>query len=188
MSHLAAALCLSACALTPAWAQSTAGNATPNTTTPAKAKLIEHLLTIWHPENVVVMMVQRPAADAFQQARIALQGRVSVEKRDATLKDIATDVQKYVDEATPIARDSAKKELANTVVPMLQQQFSEEELKQLIALLESPLKAKFEQLIPQMEKALGEKVVADSRALIDPKMQELTKTVGTKLRVATVAP
>jgi len=93
-----------------------------------------------------------------------------------------------VDEATPIARDTAKKQMANTVVPVLQQQFTEDELKQLVALLESPLKKKFEQLIPQMERALGEKVAAESHALIDPKMQAMTQAVGMKLRTATVAP
>lgn len=172
------AVCLSALMMAPVWAQSTDG----------KAKLVERLLTLWHPEDVVVVMVQRPAADAMQQARIALQGRVSAEKRDATLKDIAADVQKYVDEATPIARDAARRQLANSVVPLLQQQFSEDELKQLIAMLESPLKKKFEQMIPQMERALGEKVAGESRAAIDPKMKEMTQAVGLKLRAATVAP
>jgi hypothetical protein len=153
----------------------------------SKARLVERLLTLWHPEDVVLVMVQRPAADAIQQARIALQGRVSAEKRDATLKDIAVDVQKYVDEATPIARESARRQMASSVVPVLQQQFSEDELKQLIAILESPLKKKFEQMIPQMERALGQKVAEDSRAQIDPKMQALTQAVGLKLRAATVA-
>ena len=178
LNQFAAALCLSACALAPAWGQATEG----------KAKLIERLLTLWHPDDVVVVMVQRPAADALQQARIALQGRVTAERRDATLKDIAVDVQKYIDEATPIARDAARRQLDNSVVPILQQQFSEDELKQLIAMLESPVKKKFEQLIPQMERALGEKVATESRPVIDPKMQELTKAVGLKLRAATTAP
>lgn len=171
------ALCLSAGALSPAWAQS-GGD--------AKSKLIERLLTLWHPEDVVMMMVQRPATDALQQARVALQGRVTAERQNATLKDIATDVQKYIDEATPIARESARRQLANSVVPILQQQFSEDELKQLIAILESPVKKKFEQAIPQMERALGEKVVLDCAPQIEPKMKELTKAVGTKLRAATV--
>ncbi|MBI2732010.1 MAG: DUF2059 domain-containing protein [Aquabacterium sp.] len=178
LNQLTAALCLSACALAPAWGQAT----------DAQAKRIERVLAVWHPDDVVVVMVQRPAASAMQQARIALQGRVSAEKRDATLKDIAVDIQKYVDEATPIARDTARKQMANTVVPLLQQQFTEDELRQLVALLESPLKKKFEQLIPQMERALGEKVAAESHAQIDPKMQAMTQAVGMKLRAATVAP
>ncbi len=178
LNQLTAALCLSACALAPAWGQAT----------DAKAKLVERVLAVWHPDDVVVVMVQRPAASAMQQARIALQGRVSAEKRDATLKDIAVDIQKYVDEATPIAREAAHKQVAATVVPMLQQQFTEDELRQLAALLESPVKKKFEQLIPQMERALGEKVAAESHAQIDPKLQTMTQAVGMKLRTATVAP
>lgn len=154
----------------------------------AKARLVERVLTLWHPEELAIVMVQRPAADALQQARIALQGRVSAEKRDATLKDMASDVQKYLDEATPVARENAKRAMATTVVPMLNQHFSEDELKQLITLLESPLKKKFEQLLPQMERALGEKVAQDSRAAIDPKLQAMTHAVGLKLRGATVAP
>ncbi len=154
----------------------------------AKARLVERVLTLWHPEELAIVMVQRPAADALQQARIALQGRVSAEKRDATLKDMASDVQKYLDEATPVARENAKRAMATTVVPMLNQHFTEDELKQLITLLESPLKKRFEQLLPQMERALGEKVAQDSRAAIDPKLQAMTHAVGLKLRGATVAP
>lgn len=151
----------------------------------AKARLVERILTLWHPEDVVIVMVQRPAADALQQARIALQGRVTAERRDATLKGMAVDVQKYIDEATPIARDSARKQVATTIAPMLMQQFSEDELKQLVALLESPVKKKFEQMMPQLERSLGEKVAAESRPIIDPKLRELTQAVGLKLRAAT---
>lgn len=179
---IAGALCMGPCI---ALAQSQSADAKPSE---AKARLIERVLTLWHPEELVMVMVQRPAVDALQQARIALQGRVSAEKRDATLKDLATDVQKYLDEATPVARDNAKRAMATTVVPMLQQHFSEDELKQLITLLESPLKKKFEQLLPRMERALGEKVAQDSRAAIDPKLQAMTHAVGLKLRGATVAP
>lgn len=152
----------------------------------ARQKLAEKLVTLWHPENVAVMMVQKPATDAFQQARIALQGRVSAERRDVVLKDIAKDVQKYVDEATPIAKESAKKDVALTVIPMLVKNFSESELKELISILESPVKKKFEQMVPQMERALGERVAADNRDVIDPKLKEMTKEVGLKLRAASM--
>ncbi|MDE2000458.1 MAG: hypothetical protein KGI52_16190, partial [Burkholderiales bacterium] len=97
----------------------------------AKQKLIQQILTMWHPEDVPVMMVQSRATNAMQQSRIALQGKVSGEKRDATLRDIATDVQKYVDEVTPIAKDSAKRQLNPVIVPMLAQNFTEDELRQI---------------------------------------------------------
>ncbi len=155
---------------------------------PEKQKLIQKVLSLWHVEETAIVMVQRPAATALEQSRIALQGRVTGPKQEATLKDIAGDVQKYVDEATPIARDNALRLKEPTLGPLLAQNFSEDELRQLVALLESPVKHKFEQLVPQMERSYGEKVAAESRAAIDPKLQALTQTVGVKLRAATITP
>lgn len=161
-------------------------------TQPARAderdKLVQKVLTLWHIEDEAIVMVQRPAADAVNQSRIALQGRVTAAKQEATLKEIAVDVQKYIDEATPIVRDNALKVKAPTLTPLLLQNFSEEELKQLVALLESPVKKKFEKLLPQFERAFGEKIAADSRAAIDPKLAAMTQSVGLKLRAATVTP
>jgi hypothetical protein len=50
------------------------------------------------------------------------------------------------------------------------------------------VKKKFEQLVPQFERAFGEKVAADSHTAIDPKLQEMTKAVGLKLRAASMTP
>ena len=101
---------------------------------------------------------------------------------------MAIDVQKYIDQASPMARDSASKLVHSTVVPMLVQQFSDDELRQVIALLESPVKKKFEQWLPRMERALGEAVAAQNKERIDPMLQEMTRNVGLKLRAATVTP
>lgn len=161
--------------------------AAPNAAIPAsKQPLVDRVLALWHVENVAIQMVQRPAADALEQAHIALQGRVTGAKQDATMKQIAVDVQKYIDEATPIARDNATRIKASTLGPLLAQNFSEEELRQLIALLESPVKSKFEQLVPQMERAYGQRIAETSRAAIDPKLKAMTESVGTKLRAATM--
>ncbi|MCV2368115.1 DUF2059 domain-containing protein [Roseateles oligotrophus] len=154
----------------------------------ARQALVDKLLTLWHVDDVAVVMVQRPAASAMEQARIALQGRVSAEKRDRTLKDISSDVQTYVDEATPLARQSAQRLLKPTLSPLLLQQFNDEELRQIIALLESPVKKKFEKLAPELERTLGEKVAEDSGAAINPKLQTMTQAVGLKLRAASIAP
>lgn len=162
--------------------------AKPAATNDKRQALVDKLLSLWRVEDVAVVMVQRPAASAMEQARIALQGRVSVEKRERTLKDISSDVQTYVDEATPIARDSAQRLVRPTLSPLLLAQFSDEELGQIIALLESPVKKKFEKLVPELERALGEKVAEDSGAAINPKLQTMTQAVGLKLRAASIAP
>ena len=153
-----------------------------------KPKLVQRVIALWHLEDTAVVMVQRPAADAMQQARIALQGRVSAAKQESTLREIATDLQKYIDEATPTVRDNAVRLKTPTLAPLLTQNFSDDELRQLIALLESPVKKKFESLVPQFERAFGERVAAESRAAIDPKLQTMTQNVGLKLRAATMTP
>ena len=180
----AAFRCFTLLALIAAASAATAQQAAPAD----KQKLVQQVLALWHIEDAAIVMVQRPAADALQQARIALQGRVSAAKQDATLHDIATDLQKYIDEATPIARDNALRLKVPTVGPLLAQNFSDEELRQLIALLESPVKKKFEQMVPQFERAFGEKIAAESRASIDPKLQAMTQAIGLKLRSATITP
>jgi hypothetical protein len=150
-----------------------------------KQKLIDRILALLKPENMVVGMVQRPAMKAMQDSNIALhQANMTQEKIDKTMKDIETDVKKYVDTATPVAMAAAKKDSAPALSPLLAQNFSNDELKQLLAILESPLRAKLEQLGPQLERALGEKVVADVGPEINKNLQAMTQSVGTKLRAA----
>jgi hypothetical protein len=150
--------------------------------------LVDQVMALWHAENVVLVMVQRPASDALQQARIALQGRVSADKRDAALKEMAPDAQRYIDEATPLAQAAARRQLPATVGATLASQFSEDELRQLVALLESPVKKKFEQLAPQMERALGDKVSEEAGPAIQPKLDAMKQAIGLKLRAAAMLP
>jgi len=150
-----------------------------------KQKVIDRILTAFHPEVIVLQAVQRPAVDAMQQSNIALQtAHVPAEKKEKTLKDISTDVQKYIDTTTPIAVASAKKETNAAVGPILAKNFTLEELRQLDAMLQSPLKSKFEKLVPDMEKAVGQKVQADIAAQVNQNVKAMTEAVGTKLRIA----
>lgn len=165
-----------------------AGSSCAQTAGGNKQALVQKVLSLWHIEDVAISMAQRPASDALLKARVALQGRVSPEKQEATLKAIVADVQKYIDEATPIVRAGGLHLKEPTLGPLLQQSFSEEELRALIALFESPVKKKFESLVPKFERAFGEKVAEHSRAVVDPKLQSLSNNIGTKLRAAMLAP
>lgn len=165
-----------------------AGNAGAQAAEGNKQVLVQKVLTLWHIEDVAVTMVQRPASDALLKARVALQGRVSPEKQEATLKAIVTDVQKYIDEVTPIVRAEGLHLKEPTLGPLLQQNFSEDELRALIALFESPVKKKFESLVPKFERAFGEKVAENSRSVVDPKLQSMSNNIGAKLRTAMLAP
>jgi hypothetical protein len=151
---------------------------------PEKQKLIDRLLTLWHPETRVIFEAQRVGTTALEQAGIALQGRVSKERHEKAMKDIGVDVQKYIDTATPLVSASSKKLVGPSVGPMLAQNFSVEELKQLIAVYESPVNAKFEKLMPDMERAVGEKVSADVGPELNKEISTLKQSVGVKMRTA----
>ena len=153
-------------------------------TAPAKQELVNRVLQLWHPESIGESMLQAPVGDAVQQARVVLQGRVSPEKRDAAMKEIVADARKFMDDNKPVAQASAQKLVGTTVAPMLAERFSEDELRQIIAILESPVKKKFETMMPELQKKLGESVAADTRAVIDPKLQELQQRIGMRLRGA----
>ncbi|WP_395406436.1 DUF2059 domain-containing protein [Pseudoduganella sp. UC29_106] len=150
----------------------------------SKQELVNRVLKLWHVETIGESMLQQPVGNAVQQARVMLQGRAAPEKRDAALTEIAEDARKFMEDNKSVTRASAEKLIPTTIAPMLAERFTEEELKQIIAILESPVKAKFESMVPELQKKLGESVAADTRAVIDPKLQELQQRIGTRLRTA----
>ena len=153
-----------------------------------KQKAIDRILANVHPENGVIQALQRPAIEAMQKSMIAMQTQhVPKERMEKAMKEIAADVQHYVEISTPVVTASAKKVTNQTVGPILAQNFSADELRQLAAIFESPVKAKFDKLIPQLETAVGDKVTADVAPAINKNIQALTESVGTKLRIATTA-
>ena len=153
-----------------------------------KQKAIDRILANVHPENGVIQALQRPAIEAMQKSMIAMQTQhVPKDRMDKTMKEIAADVQHYVEISTPVVTASARKVTNQTVGPILAQNFTADELRQLAAIFESPVKARFDKLIPQLETAVGDKVTADVAPAINKNIQALTESVGTKLRIATTA-
>jgi uncharacterized protein len=135
-------------------------------------------------DTVARQLIEQPAAQMMQQAGIALQQRVAADRRQAVAADIQADVRKYVDEMGPMAKDRAGK-LAPTVLgPILEEKFSEDELKQLVAIIESPVNRKYQALGGEMQKALAEKLVADLRPTLEPKLRALQQTVAGRLAPA----
>lgn len=149
-----------------------------------KQELVARVLKLWHMEDIGESMLQQPVGNAMQQARVMLQGRAAPEKRDAAMKEIVEDAGKFMNENKGITRASAEKLIPTTVAPILAERFTEEELKQIIMILESPVKAKFEAMVPELQKKLGESVAADTRPVIDPKLQDLQQRIGMRLRSA----
>ena len=59
--------------------------------------------------------------------------------------------------------------------------WTEDELKQLVGWLESPVIRRYQQLTPEIQKGLSEKLVAETRALVEPKLQALDRSVSGRL-------
>jgi hypothetical protein len=168
-----------------AHAQNTAA---PASSSPAKKELIQKLMVLQQPgiENVARGLVEQPAAAMIQAAGRALQ-QVPADKREATGKSIEADVKKYVEETNPMVRERAIKLAPSTIGAALEDKLTEDELKQLIAWLESPVRKKYEQIVPEVQKNFTEKLVAESRPSVEPKLQALEAKVRASLGVPPAA-
>ena len=151
----------------------------------AKQALINKILKVQQPaiEGLSRSIVEQPAAQIAQQAGAALQTRVPAERRDAVGKEIQGELKKYVDEATPLTRDRALKLAPTTIGKLLDEKFTEKELQDLLAIIESPVNKKFVELAPTMQRTLGEALVADTRPSIEPKLRALEKRVAGHLGI-----
>jgi hypothetical protein len=140
-----------------------------------KKELVQKVLLLQQPqiENISRSIVERPVAQLMQAAGQALQTQVPADKREAVGKALQADAKKFVDEATPLLRERAIKLAPSTFGVMLEEKFSEAELKQLIAWLESPVNKKFQQLGPEMQGDFVQKLAAEAAPLLDPKLQAL---------------
>ena len=113
-----------------------------------------------------------------------MQGRTTPDLQAAALKGINEDAKEFFKVTSPIVLDSAQRLIPSTVVPLLAEKFTEEELRQIVAILESPVKDKFDALVPEIKQALGAKVVADTDSTIQPKLATLKQHAGERLRAA----
>lgn len=179
-----ATLCV---AMVPAAAQTASTPATP--ATPAKKELVQKLVLLQQPgiESVARGIVERPAMQLMQAAGQALQTQVAPDKREAVGRSIEADVKKFVDEATPLLRERAVKLAPSVLGPVLEEKLSEDELKQLIAWLESPVNKKYQQISPELQNTFGQKLLAEAGPLLDAKLQALQQKVRSTLGVPAAA-
>jgi hypothetical protein len=151
--------------------------------TATKKELVAKVLQLQRPaiEQSAQALAMRPAGQMMQQASLALQSQVAPDKREAIAKEIEADVKKYADETVPMMRERALKIAPSTVGALLDEKFSEDELKQLIALIESPVNRKFTAMGGEMQKSLVDKLVAEMQGTIEPKVKSLQQTIVKRL-------
>lgn len=159
-------------------------------TTAAKKELVTKLLKVQQPgiEAMARNLAEQPAIQLMNQAGMIMQTGVAPEKRDALAKEIGNDVKAYTGEAVPLVRDRAVKLAPSTAGKLLEDRFTEEELRQVLEILESPVYAKFNRISGELEKSLMEKLVNETRPTIEPKVKALEARIGKRLQAATGQP
>lgn len=152
---------------------------------PAKKDLVARILKQQQAgiENIARSLVEQPAIELMGNAASALPSRVARDKQEAVAKEIQADVQKYLAEAVPLAQARAVRIAPASVGALLEEKFSEEELKQLVAIVESPVYTRFQRMGDDMQKALADKLVAETRGTIEPKVRALEQSVARRLGV-----
>ncbi len=170
-------------------AQSTPAAPATSASSPAKKELVTKLLKLQQPglEGLARQVAEDPAAQMLRQAGAALSARVPPDQQQAVATQIQADAKKYADEAVPVVRASALKLAPSTVGAVLEKEFTEDELKQIVAIqetLESPAYLKYRGKSDDMQKALLEKLIPDTKGSIEPKVRALEQTIAKRLGIS----
>lgn len=160
-------------------------SAAQGTAPSAKKDLVQKVLTLQQAgiESVGVGIANQTANQVLQVAGQAM-GRVPADKREALGAELQAEVRKFFDDVAPMLRASAVKNAPSTIGTALEEKFSEDELKVLINWLESPVSRKYQQMSPELQQGLGQKLVAETRPQIEPKLKALEQVMGAKLAAA----
>jgi hypothetical protein len=158
-------------------------------TSPAKKELVKKALQLQQAgiESIGIAMANQAAGQLLQIVTPAIT-RLPEEKRQGVATELQAEVRKFQGEVTPILRASATKWAPSTLGTALEERLTENELKTLIAWLESPVSRKYQQLSGEAQQALTQKIVAETRAQVEPKLKALEQAMMAKLKTASEAP
>lgn len=151
----------------------------PAQTSAVKKELVAKLLQMQRAgiEAMTRSLVERPAVQITQEAGHIARTQIAEDRRAALGKDVEARVRKYIDEAAPILRDRAVALAPTTMGATMEEKFSEDELRQLIAWLDSPLNKKYSQVAQDMQNDFVRKLLADAGPVIEPKLQALNQDI-----------
>lgn len=151
--------------------------------TDAKKQLVAKVLQLQQPaiEQLAAGIALQPAQILMQQAGVALQQRIPPDKRQAVAQELQADVKRYADETVPMLRERAVALGPSTIGVLLDERFTEDELKQLIAIMESPINRKFQQMNGEMQRSLTSKLGAEVQQVLQSKFQALDRAMGQRL-------
>ncbi len=152
----------------------------------SKKELIAKLIELHKPaiENMSRQIAERPVMQLLQQAGGAVRHEVPADKRDATVKALQDEAKSFVDDAVPIVTERAMKIAPQALGAVFEQKFTEDELKQIIAWLQSPVNKKYQSIGPELMQTMTQKVIADASPALDPKLKSLQIKMSETLKSA----
>jgi hypothetical protein len=153
--------------------------------TPAKKELVARILKAQQPgiEQLARDLAKQPANELLASAIEFVQTQVPPEKREAMGKGLQEDGDKYLNDAYPLVRERALKLAPTTVGALLEEKFTEDELKQVVGMLESPVYSKFQALGGDMQRSLVNKLVPELKPQMEPKLRVLDAAIAKRLGV-----
>jgi hypothetical protein len=152
-----------------------------------KAALIKQFIELQRPgvEALARGLVEESSLPIARAGAGYLQTQVPEAKREAAGKAADAELKKYFDDAYPLVRDKAVQLAPAALTPVLDQNFNEEEMRQLVSWVSSPVSKKYQELNPQLQNALTEKLVAETRTSVEPKLRALDTNVAKALGAPT---
>ncbi|MGN7874125.1 DUF2059 domain-containing protein [Roseateles sp. 22389] len=148
----------------------------------SKKDVIAKILKIQQPaiEALTMGVLSRPVNELAAKAAPALRN-VPEAKREATAKQIDADLRKFLeDNAKPLV-DKGMKLAPSTMGVALDEKFTEDELKQLLAWLESPVSKKFAESSQELQSLYTKKLIDDNGKQLDEKFTALQQSVAKQL-------
>lgn len=156
---------------------------------PAKKELVSKILQAQQGgiEQLSRQLVEQPGVQLLQRAGAVVQARVPAEQRQAMAKDLQDDVRQYVASTLPGVRERAMALAPTTIGPLLEEKMTEAELREVLRVFESPAWLKFQGLAPDMQKALGERLVADVKPQVEGGLRALDQVMAKRLGLSAPA-
>jgi uncharacterized protein len=134
-------------------------------------------------ENIGSGLAAQTSQQVLEAAGQALQ-QIPADKRDAVGKGIQADVKQFYDGIEPVLKSAAVKLAPGTVGSLLEEKFNEDELRQILAWIDSPTSRKYQQITGDMQQNLTQKVVAETRGSVEGKLKALEDGLRKRLEDA----
>ncbi|WP_423599612.1 DUF2059 domain-containing protein [Roseateles sp. MS654] len=152
----------------------------------SKKDIIAKILKIQQPaiEALTIGVLSRPVNELAAKAAPQLRN-VPEAKREAVAKQIDADLRKFLDDNAKPLVEKGVKLAPSTMGVALDEKFTEDELKQLLAWLESPVSKKFAESSQELQTLYTKKLIDDNSKQLDEKFTALQQNVAKQLGIET---